>query len=325
MSIAYFMGCYKPLHAQKIQIVDPLTGTVRKKLRFYCQDDNTWTLKDLQALPDYVCVPCGQCMGCRIARSKDWAMRCMHELQSHSESCFVTLTYDDEHLPYRGTLVKAHFQNFMKRLRSTLGDKRIKYYMCGEYGETTQRPHYHAIIFGHDFSDKTLYKSVRGNKLYTSEALSKLWTSGFAVIGSVTYQSVAYVARYILKKALGKDSRECYRRVGTEGAQYSVLPEYTQMSLRPAIGRTWAHKYIDDCLPSGYLIHNGMRVRVPKYYMEQFELLVPERYMCYIEAQRLRMFVVTRTPKYHADNTILRLSQRYGYFLYKIKKLVRQL
>ena len=93
-------------------------------------------------------VPCGKCIGCRIAKRKEWSLRMLHELTYHPQSSFVTLTYDDYHLPPCCSLKKRHLQLFLKRLRKNLGERRIKYFACGEYGGQTMRPHYHAILFG---------------------------------------------------------------------------------------------------------------------------------------------------------------------------------
>uniref|UniRef100_UPI0040482461 rolling circle replication-associated protein n=1 Tax=Shewanella sp. TaxID=50422 RepID=UPI0040482461 len=152
-----------------------------------------------------VTLPCGQCVGCRLEHSRQWAIRCVHEAQLHQDNCFITLTYNDDYLPENGTLVKRDFQLFMKRLRKKYPHA-VRYYQCGEYGSKTHRPHYHACLFGHDFKDKTLWqKGSDGTPLYISSSLQDLWSSdghsiGFSTIGTVTFQSAAYVARYIMKK-----------------------------------------------------------------------------------------------------------------------------
>src|SRR3954449_8205389 len=87
-------------------------------------------------------LPCGQCIGCRLERSRQWAMRCVHENKMHPRSSFVTLTYDDKNIPPAGSLSKRDFQLFMKRLRKSQSNP-LRFFACGEYGETTHRPHYH--------------------------------------------------------------------------------------------------------------------------------------------------------------------------------------
>ena len=144
-------------------------------------------------------LPCGQCIGCRLERSRQWAMRCLHEAQLHENNCFITLTYDDAHLPGDRSLHYSDFQKFLKRFRKSLGGAKIRYYMAGEYGEKFGRPHWHACIFGYDFHDKKLFKrTAAGSLIYTSEHLKKLWPFGHSSIGDVTFESAAYVARYII-------------------------------------------------------------------------------------------------------------------------------
>lgn len=318
------MVCFKPLHAKKVHFVAD-TGELKSKLVFppEWQGHFRQSLAVMQAHPQYTCVACGQCIGCRIDRSKDWAHRCMHELQFHEQACFVTLTYDDAHLPRDGSLVYDHFQRFFKRLRYSLGGKKVKYYMCGEYGDVTKRPHFHFILFGHDFDDKVLYKSSRGHRLYNSQSLSDLWRCGHAVIGDVTFESCAYVARYILKKVNGKKADGAYTRTDSTGKSYKISPEFTHMS--QGIGKRWCEKYVDDCLPSGYIVFNGKKARLPKFYCKRFEVIVPVRYQAFKVDQVLRMRELTSTDKYRANHEILRLLQRESCFRLKVKKLVRQL
>ena len=103
---------------------------------------------DRKKFPDGLEVPCGKCLQCRIAKRKEWAMRCLHEMDNWDNALFITLTYNDKSLPENSTLQKKEFQNFLKRVRIQLGERKIKYFACGEYGEEKERPHYHAIIFG---------------------------------------------------------------------------------------------------------------------------------------------------------------------------------
>ena len=115
-------------------------------------------------------VPCGQCVGCRLERSRQWAIRCVHEASLHSRNCFITLTYDDAHLPGI-SLVPRDYVLFMKRLRKMFGAG-IRFFHCGEYGSINFRPHHHAIIFNFDFEDKVLWSVRSGVRLYRSAALS---------------------------------------------------------------------------------------------------------------------------------------------------------
>ena len=213
-------------------------------------------------------VACGQCLGCRLDRSRMWAMRIVHEASLYDDNCFITLTYSPEHLPYGGTLVKEHFQKFMKRLRKRFSPRKIRYYHCGEYGDQLDRPHYHACLFNLDFPDKELFQEREGNLLFTSQILSELWPYGFSTIGELTFESAAYTARYCLKKVTGKNAHDHYLRCDEDGVAFWLEPEYTTMSRRPGIGKDWYEKYKSDLFPSDEVPVPGSGVfkKVPRYY-----------------------------------------------------------
>lgn len=202
-------------------------------------------------------LPCGKCIGCRLERSRQMATRCMQEASCHEENSFITLTYDEEHLPQGGTLVKADFQKFMKRLRSDNEGKTIRFFACGEYGDRLGRPHYHACLFGHGFQDKSVAKKERGFCYYRSDSLQKLWPFGQSMIGDVTFESAAYVARYCLKKINGENAGKHYG---------GKLPEFTLMSRRPGIGRPWIDKWMSDVYPADSVIVRGMEAKPSRYY-----------------------------------------------------------
>lgn len=202
-------------------------------------------------------VPCGQCIGCRLERSRQWAIRCVHEASLHQDNCFVTLTYATEFLPANGSLDKRDFVLFMKRLRKRFGEG-IRFFHCGEYGEKFCRPHHHVCLFNFDFPDKQLLSQNLGNPIYVSKALSELWPYGYSSIGSVTFESAAYVARYIMKKINGDMASEHY-----DGRQ----PEYITMSRRPGIAAGWFEQFSSDCYPKDFItIKGGIKCRPPKYY-----------------------------------------------------------
>lgn len=203
-------------------------------------------------------VPCGRCIGCRLERSRQWALRCMHEAQLHQANCFLTLTYDDENLPPDMSLNKKHVQDFLKRLRKSIAPRRISFFHCGEYGDTTLRPHYHMLVFGYDFPDKTVYKRTPdGGTLWKSSTLDGLWKFGFCVIGPLNFETAAYTARYSLKKITGEKAEAHYQ---------GRLPEYVTMSLKPAIGRGWFNRYQDDTYPSDTVVARGIEGKPPAYY-----------------------------------------------------------
>lgn len=221
----------------------------------------------------------------------------MLELLDHDSSYFVTLTYDDMHLPVHeycneetgevgvsASLDKDDFQRFMKRLRKAHikkygDDAKLRYFCAGEYGSSTHRPHYHAIIFGLQLDDLKFYKRnsyPENYDLYSSEWLSRIWKNGYVVVGKVNWDTCAYTARYIVKKIYGNAS-EVYEK-------YNFEPEFTLMSRRPGIARSYFDENkesIKDCMCRGDTIpvSDGSRVRparTPKYFERIFELEEPE-------------------------------------------------
>ncbi len=249
----------------------------------------------------------------------------MHESTLHEENSFLTLTYNPESLPAGGTLKKSDFQDFMKRYRKGISPGLIRFFHCGEYGEecknchknrhdcqcqkfeqTLGRPHYHALIFGHDFADKALWKIVRGNRLYTSETLDRYWGKGFCSIGAVTFQSAAYVARYIVKKIGGKQAKEHYKNVDVHTGEISQkLPEYITMSRRPGIAAGWFSKFATDVFPDDFCTIEGKKYKTPRYYDKLLERITPEYYLHAIKAARS-----VEAARRAADNTPERLAVR---------------
>lgn len=210
-------------------------------------------------------VPCGRCTGCRVSYSRQWAARCLHEAQTHQENCFVTLTYDDANLPTGGSLVPKHFTDFMKRLRRSISPKKVSFFHCGEYGDDYQRPHYHALLFGHWFDDANPIpgKSKSGKTQFRSAKLEKLWGKGHCTIGAVTYQSAAYCSRYILKKK----SLDNYERLDpSTGEIITLVREYATMSVNPAIGKRWFESFGEEVFPDDFVIVDGKKHQVPRYY-----------------------------------------------------------
>lgn len=240
------MRCFSPINAFQLddgRVVFAERGAVRRPL----------TLR------------CGQCIGCRLKRSKDWAIRCMHEVQMHPHSSFITLTYDSLFLPDNGSLTYQDFQRFMYRVRKKFG--KVRFFMCGEYGEKG-RPHFHAILFGLWFADREYFRTLpSGHKIYRSACLEALWPFGYCSIGEVSFESAAYVARYICKKVTGDSAEDFYKRVNPEtGEVFNLTPEFCHMSLKPGIGRTWFDKFGVDVFPQDSVVMDGKKHSVPKYY-----------------------------------------------------------
>lgn len=235
-------------------------------------------------------LPCGQCIGCRLERSRQWAIRCMHEASLHESNAFVTLTYDDQNLPHGGSLCYRDFQLFMKRLRKLVG--KVTFYVGGEYGEELARPHFHACIFGYDFPDKVYFKkSSDGSKLYTSDLLGKLWPLGMSSTGSVTFASAAYIARYCVQKVNGQLAESHYRVITDDGEIVDRVPEFNHMSLKPAVGKRWLEKFQTDVYPRDYVVVNGVRTKPPKYYDIIFERENPGVFSDLVAVRELDMSI----------------------------------
>ncbi|WNK14537.1 MAG: replication initiator protein [Microvirus sp.] len=241
------MPCYHPLKALRSA----------QGVRVLNKDATIFNLK----------LPCGQCVGCRLERSRQWALRCIHEAKLYENNIFVTLTYDDKHLPHDSGLNHRHFQLFIKKLRKHFPQP-IRYYMCGEYGGQFGRPHYHAILFNITFDDATYWmRTATGSKLYRSKKLESLWTFGFSSFGAVTFESAAYVARYVMKKVTGDLADSHYQSVSTAtGEVFQTQPEYNRMSLKPGIGSSWYDKFKSDVFPHDRIIHDGTPLKPPRYY-----------------------------------------------------------
>lgn len=235
-------------------------------------------------------IGCRQCIECRLDDARKVAVRCMNEMRMHSQSCFLTLTYDDKKLPLAGTLRKDHLQKFFKRLRHDTGDG-LRYYACGEYGESYLRPHYHALLFNYDFPDKRFHSVTdRDHELYVSKRLDKIWGYGHTIIGSVDFESCAYVAGYITKKITGPPAAEHY---------YGREDEFRLCSLKPGLGHGYYMKYGHEIYAHDSIVINGRPSRPPRYYDEMYKAL-DSMGLADIKKRRLVRFRETRN---RADET----------------------
>lgn len=217
---------------------------------------------------DEIQIRCGQCAGCRLSRARDWAVRCMHEAQLHKANSFVTLTYAPDKLPENGSLRYRDFQLFMKRLRKS--GRKARFLMCGEYGEQYGRPHYHACLFGVGFPDRVLLRRLpSGSDLYSSKELEGLWPHGFCSVGDVTFESAAYVARYVLKK-----QGDAVVRLGvldtSTGELRARREEFLRMSLKPGVGARWYERFKGELVAHDGAVMAGHLVPVPAYYNKKF-------------------------------------------------------
>jgi len=232
-----------------------------------------------------------------MEKKQSWGIRATHEAQMHTENSFLTLTYDDKHLA-KNTVDVRHWQLFAKKLRNEMGPFRFLH--CGEYGEKNKRAHYHAVIFGHDFHrDRVYLKTHKGNPLWTSPTLQKLWEHGFSTIGSVTFDSSAYVAGYCVKKLTGQRAREEYERLDKKtGELWEAKPPYATMSRNPGLGNSWYKKFHDDVYPDDFVVIKGVKFRPPAYYDSMLEKEDPH---LWASIQEKRKKVVRDNPDYQQE------------------------
>lgn len=246
-------------------------------------------------------LPCGQCVGCRLERSRQWAVRCVNEAACHEVNSFVTLTYEDAPigLQYRD------FQLFIKRLRKSRSS--VRFFMCGEYGENFGRPHFHALLFGVGFGDRVVHSDRGGTVLYRSAELERLWPHGFSSIGEVNFETAAYCARYVMKKVTGQAAEDHYEVVLTSGEVVKVAPEFCRMSLKPGIGFNWLLRYWSDVFSDGKdsVPVFEKREAVPRYYLKLLE-----RFDADLAADVSRRRYDRVTPAVVADNERERLAVR---------------
>lgn len=270
-----------------------------------------------------ITIPCGQCAGCRLDRARDWATRAYHEAQCHDRSSFLTLTYDDAHLPRDLSVSVREMQLFKKRLREAIGPFRDL--TCGEYGDRTLRPHFHMACFGIWPDDARAWcASKSGETLYRSERLEKVWGRGIVYIGALTYESAGYIARYTMKKAKGDKDPERYRReafdpITGELRSWYVAPEFLTMSRNPGLGAEWFERWKGDVFPSDFLVIEGRKVPVPRFYTDRLAREA-EREALRIKARRkLNGF------RHAENNTERRLMTRHESQELRARRLVRSL
>lgn len=202
----------------------------------------------------------------------------MHELQMHRNAWFVTLTYSNEELPENGSLNPGDLQKFFKELRRQ--ESPLSYYACGEYGETTKRPHYHAVLFGPQFLDRFIHRDTNGTVVWRSPSLEAVWDHGQSEFGTVTPASAAYVAGYVRKKIRTKDDPNGYTRVNPQtGELVEIEKEFSRMSLKPAVGKRWIERFWKDVYPKDKVYIEGREFRPPRFYDKWLEANHPEMMM----------------------------------------------
>ena len=294
------MACYHPLYSYWRTLDD---GS-REKV-FANNHDLPFIEKDGHIYSEKIELPCGQCIGCRLDYSRQWATRCVLEAQQWQYNYFVTLTYNDSHVPYNKfqyvdyftgelcddfalTLMPEDLQKFMKRLRINLKRKYnfpcddspgVRFYACGEYGSTTERPHYHLCLFNCPLPDlEAVANNFRGDVYYESEFLNDVWSDKYGPIGYVSvadlsYDCCAYVARYMTKKHKGKDA--------SYYDEHHIAPEFSRMSRKPGIARSYFDANSGKIYTFDEIIITGSdgkakKVRPPRYYDLLFDISSPE-------------------------------------------------
>lgn len=265
-----------------------------------------------------ITIPCGQCIGCKLEKARQWAVRMEHESQLYEANNFLTLTYDKKNLPADYSVDLKTWQDFMKRYRKSIEPRLIRFYMCGEYGSKNFRPHYHAIIFGHDFEDKVhVETNERGDKLYSSKSLEKLWDKGRAILGDVTFESCGYVARYVTTKQTGETAGAFYLRQNPDtGFWHQVEPEFSTQSRKPGLGAPWLTRFKTDVYPSDEVVSRGRTMKPPRFYDTK---LTEE------ELDELKRRRKAASIKYKPNNTPERLKVRATVRNARISQLKRKL
>lgn len=269
-------------------------------------------------------LPCGQCIACRLEYARQWAVRCVHEAETHEENCFITLTYDEQNLK-SDKLVYTDFQTFAKNLRTQIfqelldslfpnqtqklqrklwnkfskerknelyNPKKISIFVTGEYGDKRKRPHWHALIFNWRPKDGTYkYSNERSDKVYSSENLSTLWPRGISEFGSVTFESAGYCARYAAKKLVhGNDKMHEYEPI-------------SKKSGRNAIGKTFIERFWRSIFTHGNIIlPNGESCSIPRYYEKWLKKNQPLAFERYVTQKKQKMIeeATARENKYQA-------------------------
>lgn len=193
-------------------------------------------------------VPCGKCLECLNQKSTEWAYRIMDECKSHTENCFITLTYENN----PGQLIRKDLTDFIKRLRKSL-DFPIRVFYCGEYGSHSLRPHYHIIVFGYFPSDAVFFRRDGSDDLYRSKSIEKLWTYGFSSVGRVSLHSAKYCAKYLQK---------------LQKIPVYLTQPFIGMSNRPGIGY---NAISSKSIASDKIYQNGHYIKIPRYYLKKLE------------------------------------------------------
>lgn len=269
-------------------------------------------------------LPCGRCIGCRFDLAEGWGIRCHHEAKMHpGGTVFVTLTFDQEHLPRDMSVRREHAVAFIKAIREAvkpLGGSIDSHFGSAEYGSLRGRPHFHFLLYGWNFPDRKIYKMQRGFYLYESALLSKAWPFGRALLGTVTFKSARYCAGYAMKKVGPKSklfAKQYTRQSEVDGEYYRVEPEFAAMSRQPSLGHRWFDKFQSDVYPRDECIIEGHRRKPPRFYDKLLEARDPEAF-AKLKRKRLRDALAKKE-----DRTKERLKVREELFLARVDRWER--
>lgn len=219
-----------------------------------------------------ISVPCGKCFSCRRDRAFELTCRSIFESRLYDFNSFVTLTVSDDKIKevFPNGVEHRPFQLFAKRLRKKIG--KFRYLMCAEYGSTTQRPHYHVVIFGHRFTD---VKYLDDGSYVPSEVISSCWPYGNIQVADLNENRIAYVAGYTLKDyQLGRDFQWYAFR--------GLFPPYVKWSRRPGLGYDWFKSHITDVykgvdnVRSEIIISRKLRSMKSRYLDDKLSLHLPD-------------------------------------------------
>jgi len=244
-------------------------------------------------------IPCGKCILCREEHARQWAVRITNEASLWEWNSFVTLTYDDQHLPEDQNLNYKHLQDFWKRLRKKVGP--LRYYSVGEYGDKTNRPHYHACIFGHSFHENRTIIKTEPFLLWTNPTLFETWGKGNVSVGALTFQTAQYTASYVTKK-LGYKHR--YTQLDRESGELldMVQPRALisngggrQTGRQAAIGKRFLEKHGTNIYDHDRVVINGRPQKPPKYYDNWLKSQNPDKHTSVKEERQKN--VIPQTPE----------------------------
>lgn len=268
------MTCFHPLAAMQPIGKDGIAqGAIR--ILGAANDSHAGSQARLSQRVDgrYMEIGCGQCVGCRIDRRENWAVRLACESRMHEHNWFGTLTLNAEHAS--ATLDYRMVQAALSRLKYYSGGVRVRHAVRGEYAPETLRPHYHPLFFGLELDDLIPWsKSGQGHQLYRSKLFEeRVWPYGYVLFGAVTYDSCRYVAGYCVDKITGEDLQVRDERTGClpyerfdslTGEVVEVEPEFFHCSKRPAIGVPFLEKWGRGVFDNDHVILQGREHLVPR-------------------------------------------------------------